>query len=158
MSLTCCVTCLLLILSDNCKKTAVVLDGAIGTVEFINCQSVQCQVRWLFFCIWKCLQFFFLSFYFFALKSSYLQVFTNLYYLICIFSSCLIVFVNIWLSYRNGAKIDQVTSYFENLEVRYATHISKVSSPIAYRSLLGAYGTQIVSIIFARRFNQNWHV
>ncbi|CAH3188841.1 unnamed protein product [Porites evermanni] len=30
---------------DNCKKTAVVLDGAIGTVEFINCQSVQCQVN-----------------------------------------------------------------------------------------------------------------
>ena len=157
MSLTCCVTCLLLILSDNCKKTAVVLDGAIGTVEFINCQSVQCQVRWLFSCM-KMSPIFLSFFLFFALKSSYLQVFTNLYYLICIFSSCLIVFVNIWLSYRNGAKIDQVTSYFENLEVRYTTHISKVSSPIAYRSLLAAYGTQIVSIIFARRFNQNWRV
>ena len=34
----------------------------------------------------------FFLFYFFALKSSYLQVFTNLYYLICIFSSRLIVF------------------------------------------------------------------
>ena len=44
VSHTCCMTYLLLILSDNCKKTAVVLDGAIGTVEFINCQSVQCQV------------------------------------------------------------------------------------------------------------------
>lgn len=31
---------------DNCKKTAVVLDGAIGTVEFINCQSAQCQVSY----------------------------------------------------------------------------------------------------------------
>lgn len=30
---------------DNCKKTAVVLDGAIGTVEFINCQSAQCQIN-----------------------------------------------------------------------------------------------------------------
>ena len=31
--------------SDSCKKTAVVLKGAIGTVEFINCQSMECQVQ-----------------------------------------------------------------------------------------------------------------
>ena len=31
--------------SDSCKKTAVVLTGAIGTVEFINCQSMECQVQ-----------------------------------------------------------------------------------------------------------------
>ena len=30
---------------DSCKKTAVVLKGAIGTVEFINCQSMECQVQ-----------------------------------------------------------------------------------------------------------------
>ncbi|XP_020617448.1 adenylyl cyclase-associated protein 2-like [Orbicella faveolata] len=29
---------------DSCKKTAVVLKGAIGTVEFINCQSMECQI------------------------------------------------------------------------------------------------------------------
>lgn len=30
---------------DSCKKTAVVLEGAIGTVEFINCQSMECQIN-----------------------------------------------------------------------------------------------------------------
>ncbi|RMX46727.1 hypothetical protein pdam_00015675 [Pocillopora damicornis] len=30
---------------DGCKKTAVVLEDAIGTVEFINCQSMQCQIN-----------------------------------------------------------------------------------------------------------------
>ncbi|XP_001638431.2 adenylyl cyclase-associated protein 1 [Nematostella vectensis] len=30
---------------DNCKKCAVVFDDAIATVEFVNCQSVQCQVN-----------------------------------------------------------------------------------------------------------------
>jgi len=29
---------------DGCKKTAVVFDDAISMVEFINCQSVKCQV------------------------------------------------------------------------------------------------------------------
>eukprot|EP01088_Endostelium_zonatum_P000873 TRINITY_DN11133_c0_g1_i1.p1 TRINITY_DN11133_c0_g1~~TRINITY_DN11133_c0_g1_i1.p1 ORF type:complete len:499 (+),score=160.06 TRINITY_DN11133_c0_g1_i1:82-1578(+) len=32
------------IVVDGCKKTAVVFDNAIATVEFVNCQSVQLQV------------------------------------------------------------------------------------------------------------------
>jgi len=32
------------IILDTCKKTAVVLDSAVSSVEFINCQSVQMQV------------------------------------------------------------------------------------------------------------------
>lgn len=73
-------TCLLLILSDNCKKTAVVLDGAIGTVEFINCQSVQCQVRWLFFCISNVSNFSFFLFIFFCIKVFLLSSLPSLYY------------------------------------------------------------------------------
>lgn len=30
---------------DGCKKTAIVFDDAIATCEFVNCQSVQCQVN-----------------------------------------------------------------------------------------------------------------
>ena len=30
---------------DSCKKTAVVFDHAVSMLEFINCQSVQGQVR-----------------------------------------------------------------------------------------------------------------
>ena len=29
---------------DSCKKTAVVFEDAISMVEFVNCQSVKCQV------------------------------------------------------------------------------------------------------------------
>ena len=32
-------------MTDGCKKTAIVFDDAISTCEFVNCQSVQCQVR-----------------------------------------------------------------------------------------------------------------
>jgi adenylyl cyclase-associated protein len=32
------------IVVDGCKKTAVVFDNAVGSCEFINCQSVQMQV------------------------------------------------------------------------------------------------------------------
>lgn len=30
---------------DGCKKTALVFDDAIATCEFVNCQSVQCQIN-----------------------------------------------------------------------------------------------------------------
>lgn len=30
---------------DSCKKTAVVFEDAISMVEFVNCQSVKCQVN-----------------------------------------------------------------------------------------------------------------
>ena len=33
------------IILDGCKKTAVVFDAAVSSCEFINCQSVQMQVR-----------------------------------------------------------------------------------------------------------------
>lgn len=29
---------------DSCKKTSVVLDSVVSSVEFVNCQSVQMQV------------------------------------------------------------------------------------------------------------------
>lgn len=32
------------IILDGCTKTAVVFEDAISMVEFINCQSVKCQV------------------------------------------------------------------------------------------------------------------
>ena len=34
---------------DGCKKTAVVFDDVVSSCEFINCQSVQMQVRYLMF-------------------------------------------------------------------------------------------------------------
>ena len=30
---------------DSCKKTSVVFDSLVSSMEFINCQSVQMQVR-----------------------------------------------------------------------------------------------------------------
>ena len=33
------------IIIDGCKKTAVVFESVVSSVEFINCQSVQMQVR-----------------------------------------------------------------------------------------------------------------
>ena len=33
------------IILDNCKKTAIVFDNVVSSCEFINCQSVQMQVR-----------------------------------------------------------------------------------------------------------------
>lgn len=32
------------IVLDSCKKTSVVFDNLVSSVEFINCQSVQMQV------------------------------------------------------------------------------------------------------------------
>ena len=32
------------IVLDSCKKTSIVLDSVVSSVEFINCQSVQMQV------------------------------------------------------------------------------------------------------------------
>lgn len=32
------------IIMDSCKKSAVVFDSVVSSVEFINCQSVQMQV------------------------------------------------------------------------------------------------------------------
>ena len=31
-------------ISDGCKKTAVVFEDVISTVDFVNCQSIQAQV------------------------------------------------------------------------------------------------------------------
>ena len=33
------------IIFDGCKKSAVVFDSVVSSIEFINCQSVQMQVR-----------------------------------------------------------------------------------------------------------------
>ena len=78
---------------------------------------------------------------------------------ICIFQAvCQFFCEYLIILAQRGKNRDQVTNYFKNLEVRYATYISKVSPQIALRSLLAAYGTQIVSIIFSRRFNRNRHV
>jgi adenylyl cyclase-associated protein len=32
------------IVLDSCKKTSIVLDSVVSSVEFVNCQSVQMQV------------------------------------------------------------------------------------------------------------------
>lgn len=32
------------IIMDNCKKSAIVFDSVVSSIEFINCQSVQMQV------------------------------------------------------------------------------------------------------------------
>lgn len=32
------------IVLDSCKKTSIVLDSVVSSVEFVNCQSVQVQV------------------------------------------------------------------------------------------------------------------
>ena len=71
------------------------------------------------------------------------------------FSSRLSIFCEYLINLAQRRKNRSGDYLFRNLEVRYAPHISKVSSPIALRSLLAAYGTQIVSIIFARSFNRN---
>lgn len=34
---------------DSCKKTAVVFDSVVSSVEFVNCQSVQMQVSFKIF-------------------------------------------------------------------------------------------------------------
>lgn len=33
------------IVMDSCKKSAVVFDSLVSSVEFVNCQSVQMQVK-----------------------------------------------------------------------------------------------------------------
>lgn len=33
------------VITDSCKKTAIVFDDVVSSLEFINCQSVQGQVR-----------------------------------------------------------------------------------------------------------------
>ena len=35
------------IIIDSCKKTAVVFESVVSSIEFINCQSVQMQVSQL---------------------------------------------------------------------------------------------------------------
>ena len=35
------------IILDSCKKTAVVFKSVVSSVEFINCQSVQMQVKYV---------------------------------------------------------------------------------------------------------------
>lgn len=38
------------VIVDSCKKSSVVFDSLVSSVEFINCQSVQMQVsNFLFF-------------------------------------------------------------------------------------------------------------
>lgn len=37
------------IVMDSCKKTSVVFDTLVASMEFINCQSVQMQVSIIFF-------------------------------------------------------------------------------------------------------------
>lgn len=32
-------------ISDSCKKVAVAFDAVVSSIEFVNCQSVQAQVR-----------------------------------------------------------------------------------------------------------------
>ena len=71
------------------------------------------------------------------------------------FSSRLSIFCEYLINLEQRRKNRSGDYLFKNLEVRYATHISKVSSAIALRSLLAEYGIQIVSIIFARSFNRN---
>lgn len=36
------------IVMDSCKKSAVVFDSLVSSVEFVNCQSVQMQVQYDF--------------------------------------------------------------------------------------------------------------
>ena len=38
------------IVLDGCEKTAVVFDDVATTCEFVNCRSVQMQVRFVTFC------------------------------------------------------------------------------------------------------------
>ena len=76
---------------------------------------------------------------------------------ICIFQAICQFFCEYLIILAQHGK-NRSGDYFKNLEVRYATYISKESPQIALRSLLAAYGTQIVSIIFSRRFNRNRQV
>lgn len=39
------------IVLDSCKKCSVVFDDLVSSIEFVNCQSVQMQVRWFIFSI-----------------------------------------------------------------------------------------------------------
>lgn len=36
------------IIMDSCKKCSVLLDSVVSSVEFVNCQSVQMQVNYIF--------------------------------------------------------------------------------------------------------------
>ena len=73
--------------------------------------------------------------------------------LICIFQAVCQFFCEYLIILAQWAKIDQVTNYFKNLEVRYASYISKVSPQIALRSLLAAYGTQILTKLLQVQIN-----
>jgi adenylyl cyclase-associated protein len=33
------------VVMDSCRKSAVVVDSVVASIEFVNCQSVQMQVR-----------------------------------------------------------------------------------------------------------------
>ena len=33
------------VVMDSCRKCAVVVDSVVASIEFVNCQSVQMQVR-----------------------------------------------------------------------------------------------------------------
>lgn len=34
---------------DSCRKTSVLVDSLVSSIEFVNCQSVQMQVILIFF-------------------------------------------------------------------------------------------------------------
>lgn len=36
------------IVMDSCRKSSVVFDSVVSSIEFVNCQSVQMQVCYLF--------------------------------------------------------------------------------------------------------------
>lgn len=35
---------------DSCRKTSVLVDSLVSSIEFVNCQSVQMQVILIFLC------------------------------------------------------------------------------------------------------------
>ena len=41
-------------MEDNCKKVAVAFDGVVSSLEVMNCQSIQAQVRICVLCSASC--------------------------------------------------------------------------------------------------------